>query len=641
MIKLIIFDFSDVCFTLEEPPFLKKFAKKHNVPFSEFESFYNELLYQAEVDTFSGTELWKQILQKYNLNENVDNIIAEMMDAKEAHQDILDVAKSLRSKYKTAYFTNYNHDYWIKIEQKFDLSPYFDWGIVSYQVKTRKPAKEGFMIILDHFHVKPEEAIFIDDQENNLGKAKELGIKTILYKDKEQLIQELQKYDVEPPFLWSHEKLEAVPLYLSPVSEALISLNKEYPVYFTQMYCFFEKSVAHWHYLEEEQEVIARYLVSKIEQDSSFSPTLVEHWMHDVQQWYAQYEPLLSFPYSTASSEKILSVFLPWYEETVSLLRRAFILEGFSFKADALVEQTLRTLGASTEDITILTTPTRKSFLKEAEEEICSLKDPALIKKKYSWLYNNYAGTGSFDPKNTSQSEQHSSPKISKEHILNKLHAPLSVHHLIQAIDDFAYWQDQRKKMVFHMIEILKTIVSHLANRLQIDKSLLHQLTARELIEVIKTQNLNKKLLSQRAKQCYFRMRLDTGLEIDTKDYAKLRAQIITKYSFSSEYVQGIVAQPGKVIGPAKIIMTLNDHAKFQQGDVLITSMTRPDFAPLFSKAAAIVTDDGGITCHAAIISREFRIPCIINTKNATTTFKDNDIVEVDAIKGTIRRVKS
>src|SRR3989338_974528 len=135
MIKLIIFDFSNVCFTLEEPPFLKKFAQKHKLPFSEFESYYNKLLHKAEVDEFSGTELWDRIFQKYNITGNVEHIITEMMNAKEAHQDILDLAKQLRTKYKTAYFTNYNQDYWKKIEQKFDVTPYFDWGIVSYQVK--------------------------------------------------------------------------------------------------------------------------------------------------------------------------------------------------------------------------------------------------------------------------------------------------------------------------------------------------------------------------------------------------------------------------------------------------------------------------------------------------------------------------
>ena len=196
MIKLIIFDFSNVCFTLEEPPFLEEFAQKHKLPFPEFEAFYMKLLHPAEVNLFSGKELWRRILVKYKLKEDIDSIITEMMEAKEAHQEILNLAKELRRKYKTSYFTNYNEDYWKKIEQKFDLKPYFDWGMVSYKAKTRKPAVAGFKIILKHFKVKPQEAIFIDDQEKNLVEAGELGIITICFKSKEQLVKELKEKGV-------------------------------------------------------------------------------------------------------------------------------------------------------------------------------------------------------------------------------------------------------------------------------------------------------------------------------------------------------------------------------------------------------------------------------------------------------------
>jgi pyruvate,water dikinase len=68
--------------------------------------------------------------------------------------------------------------------------------------------------------------------------------------------------------------------------------------------------------------------------------------------------------------------------------------------------------------------------------------------------------------------------------------------------------------------------------------------------------------------------------------------------------------------------------------------MTRPEFVPLMKLASAIVTDDGGITCHAAIVSRELGIPCIIGTKVGTKVFKDGDRVEVDANRGIIRKIK-
>ena len=78
----------------------------------------------------------------------------------------------------------------------------------------------------------------------------------------------------------------------------------------------------------------------------------------------------------------------------------------------------------------------------------------------------------------------------------------------------------------------------------------------------------------------------------------------------------------------------------FEDGEILVTTMTSPSMMPLAKKAAAIVTNEGGICSHAAIVSREFGIPCIVGTGNATRTFKDGDIIEVNATEGKARLVK-
>ena len=79
MIKLIIFDFSDVCFSLEEPPFLQKFAREHHLSYPEFEAAYMELLKKAEVGEDTGINLWEKILRKYNLKGDPQQIIKEMI----------------------------------------------------------------------------------------------------------------------------------------------------------------------------------------------------------------------------------------------------------------------------------------------------------------------------------------------------------------------------------------------------------------------------------------------------------------------------------------------------------------------------------------------------------------------------------
>ena len=79
---------------------------------------------------------------------------------------------------------------------------------------------------------------------------------------------------------------------------------------------------------------------------------------------------------------------------------------------------------------------------------------------------------------------------------------------------------------------------------------------------------------------------------------------------------------------------------KMNKGDILVSIATDPDIVPAMKKAAAIVTEQGGVTSHAAIVSRELRIPCVIGTKIATKVLKDNDLVEVDATKGIIKILK-
>ena len=75
-------------------------------------------------------------------------------------------------------------------------------------------------------------------------------------------------------------------------------------------------------------------------------------------------------------------------------------------------------------------------------------------------------------------------------------------------------------------------------------------------------------------------------------------------------------------------------------GDILVTGMTRPEFLPLFRKAAAVVTDAGGMLSHAAITAREMRKPCIVGTEIATKVLKNGDIIEVDANKGAVKIIK-
>lgn len=100
--------------------------------------------------------------------------------------------------------------------------------------------------------------------------------------------------------------------------------------------------------------------------------------------------------------------------------------------------------------------------------------------------------------------------------------------------------------------------------------------------------------------------------------------------------LKGLGASPGVAFGKVKIVLNLNDLPKVESGDVLVTTMTTPDMVPAMKKAAAIVTDEGGTTCHAAIVSRELGIPAVVGTKEATKVLKDGVEVTVDGSRGVI-----
>lgn len=124
------------------------------------------------------------------------------------------------------------------------------------------------------------------------------------------------------------------------------------------------------------------------------------------------------------------------------------------------------------------------------------------------------------------------------------------------------------------------------------------------------------------------------------KDINILKDIMLPNVEAENKEIKGDIANPGKVRGKAKVILNIEDFHKMNSGDILVTTMTTPDFVILMQKSSAIVTEIGGLLSHAAIVSRELKKPCIIGTKIATKVIKDGDLVEVDADKGTVRIIK-
>jgi phosphoenolpyruvate synthase/pyruvate phosphate dikinase len=188
---------------------------------------------------------------------------------------------------------------------------------------------------------------------------------------------------------------------------------------------------------------------------------------------------------------------------------------------------------------------------------------------------------------------------------------------------------------------IIRPLLEEIANRLNITYNDLIYLLPDELFDSLQKNSVQSYLDKVKERQNGYAMVSDDsnyhalfgGIELE-----RLKEKFLIKTPI--EEIKGIVARKGHVTGRVVIVRDRSELHKIQEGNVLVTPLTTPDFIIGMKKVAAIITDLGGLTSHAAIVSREMKKPCIVGTKIATKILKDGDLVEVDANKGIIKILK-
>jgi phosphohistidine swiveling domain-containing protein len=225
---------------------------------------------------------------------------------------------------------------------------------------------------------------------------------------------------------------------------------------------------------------------------------------------------------------------------------------------------------------------------------------------------------------------------------MDELEIPDELRALIRYCEDFTHWQDGRKKSTFFATHHLTLLCHEVERRTGFTFDELRYLLPNELSQVFDGK-MSRQELQERMQGCALVISGD-GIEITTdgETIEGLRSYFDRMHLPEGEVtsIKGLCASHGKARGTVKVVRTVRNISKVEKGDILVAVMTRPDYVIAMKKAAAIVTDEGGITCHAAIVSRELRIPCVIATRYASKVLKDGDLVEVDADKGEIRIIR-
>jgi phosphohistidine swiveling domain-containing protein len=225
-----------------------------------------------------------------------------------------------------------------------------------------------------------------------------------------------------------------------------------------------------------------------------------------------------------------------------------------------------------------------------------------------------------------------------KEELFGRYGISQEIRDISKALSFCIWWQDFRKKYIFIANHFTNVLLKEVSRRRGIPLDELEASTYPELLRLLDTGER----IDYQARKAGFVEYFNEGKRIDyfQGDEAQKLFRRYSRFDIDAgiKEFKGTVVSRGNAKGPARILHTPKDMDHFSKGDVLVAAMTSPDFILAMRKASAIVTDEGGMTCHAAIVSRELGIPCIVATRIATRVIRDGEHIEVDAERGIVRR---
>jgi phosphoenolpyruvate synthase/pyruvate phosphate dikinase len=379
------------------------------------------------------------------------------------------------------------------------------------------------------------------------------------------------------------------------------------------------------------------------------------------------------------SSNKTLVDFVQFYKKADELYEKLF-LHNIIFWATGndniarVIDQELagRGEGERKEIWDALSAPTESSYSDEEERSFAEVVSSARMNgidapatqkairqfsERYIWFPFEYGGPEIYDvptvtkrvqnelaQKNDKETTKTSRQELQKE-VIKKYDLSDEVVRHFSFLQTIALLQDDRKainaeacyyvnKLVLEKLERASGVSVNLLRF--VDTDLLTEYATHKDVEAFKAQ-LEKRLetlviLENDTSTTFIEGARDAAAFLDQKSVPWRD----TESSAKSEF-KGQSAYPGKVRGTARLLRHSGEGEKLKDGEILVTYMTTPDFVPLMRRAVAVITEEGGITSHAAIVARELKKPCIIGTKHAMATLHDGDKVEVDADRGVVK----
>ena len=265
-----------------------------------------------------------------------------------------------------------------------------------------------------------------------------------------------------------------------------------------------------------------------------------------------------------------------------------------------------------------LSFPEKKNSHNYLEDELRAGRPTKELVEEYGWIK---VRDGFSDPFTEAELEELRAKFLTEQPTkVKKIKVPKLLEPLIKEVRELVYFRTLRTDVFYELMFLARPIVAAVGE--------LYGLAFKDLRNYSVYDLLSGKLIQcpEKVTCAYYK-----------NETAFFNKSILPKRKISNKTIEGKIAYKGRAVGRAKIVKNVEDLPKVNTGDILVTHMTSPNYLSAMQKAAAFVTDEGGITCHAAIVAREMKKPCIIGTKYATKVFRDGDLIEVDANKGVVK----
>jgi phosphohistidine swiveling domain-containing protein len=487
------------------------------------------------------------------------------------------------------------------------------------------------------------------------------------------MVIDLQKFVKER---WYFQGINAVPAFIhaGPIS-AIQIMKKSLGFNYSKFILIFKDDFCDYIYHRDDLHYVANNIIERYKKDKDYTKFLLDKSVEESKPFLEHIKSVVP-KIKEMNDEELLKRYKKFSEIFYSVFGASHCIEGFSLTSDILIKDLLLKAlqkkgvdGKFTYYFNLLMQPTRSSFNLESNnlmneitrsykkdkngEKLFELIDNYIEKFywiKYSWIGGKELTKEDVleeikehiekndEIKHIDDKELQKNTEIKKK-LCEELELDDELRMYLDLTEFMTYWQDDRKINILMGVFVMEKYVDELAKRSGIgSKNLKYVLPD----EIESFEDFNEKELKLRRKGSAF-LYVDDNREIlvgkEFEDFEKMLKE--QEKSDDLKEIGGMCASVGKCIGRVKVCLTMDDLKKLEEGDVLVTSMTRPEFFQAMKTAAAFVTDEGGITCHAAIVAREFNKPCIIATKKATKLLKDGDLVEVNADHGVVKVIKN